>query len=468
VTLRLLLGLGLPLVTGWLLVRALAPGRDTVRERVLEAALGAALGLGLTSVAFFLGVVAVGPGRAAAVGADLALLAGALALTAWRRARGPAAPAAPAPGGAPGALRAAAALAVAVAVAAFGLTALSWPHGEWDAWAVWNLRARFLAAGGPAWRDGFSPLLAWSHPDYPLLLPGLVARAWLYAGRETPTAPMLLAGLFAATTVALAGGALAVLRGEAQGWLGALVLAATPALPVQAALQYADVPLGGFVLAAVVCLALAERAAADRGRLLAAAGAALGCAAWTKNEGLLFTLAVVLAWPAVRAAHAGWRGGARDLGRLAVGLVPVLLVVAGFKLALAPPSPYLVQDGPGLRARVTDLSRYLRVARAAGERGWAFGEWPLPVAGVLAAYAAGVGRGLAPGERPGAQAAAGALVLTGGAYLAGYVASPFPLEWQLGTSLGRLLLQLWPAAVFTFFLVVRPPERLRAPGPRGG
>jgi hypothetical protein len=469
VTLRLAIGLGLPLVTGWLVVHALAPGRGAARDRVLEAALGAALGLGLASVAFFLAVVAVGPGRPAALGADGALLAGALALTARRRAR-PAAPGAPAPGRAPLGLRAAGVIAAAGAVVAFALVARAWPHGEWDAWSVWNLKARFLAAPGDAWRAGFSPLLIWSHPDYPLLVPGLVARAWLYAGRETPTAPVLLAGLFAATTVALAGGALAVLRSEAQGWLGALVLAATPALTVHAALQYADVPLGCFALATVVCLALADRAAAERGPLLAAAGVALGCAAWTKNEGLLFAAAVVSSRLAVQVSRAGWRGGATDLGRLAVAVAPVLLALAYFKLAIAPPSPYLTQDAARLGGRLADPSRYLQVARAFGERVWGFGGWPVSVAAVLAVYAACLGRARQPAEWRGAAGAVAAVVLTGAAYLAAYVATPFPLEWQLGTSLGRLLLQLWPATVFTFFLVVSAPDGAWAgrPSPEKG
>jgi len=51
------------------------------------------------------------------------------------------------------------------------------PHGAWDAWAIWNLRARFLAGPGDAWRAAFDDALAWSHTDYPLLLPATVARA---------------------------------------------------------------------------------------------------------------------------------------------------------------------------------------------------------------------------------------------------------------------------------------------------
>jgi hypothetical protein len=43
---------------------------------------------------------------------------------------------------------------------------------EWDFWAIWGLKARvFLEAGGIDWRFLESPLNAFCHPDYPLLLP---------------------------------------------------------------------------------------------------------------------------------------------------------------------------------------------------------------------------------------------------------------------------------------------------------
>ena len=67
---------------------------------------------------------------------------------------------------------------------------LAHPHGDgWDAFAIWNLHARFLFRGGPHWRDAFTPLLPWSHPDYPLLLPGAIAHFWTYLGHDDPRVP---------------------------------------------------------------------------------------------------------------------------------------------------------------------------------------------------------------------------------------------------------------------------------------
>jgi hypothetical protein len=46
--------------------------------------------------------------------------------------------------------------------------------------------------------------------------------------------------------------------------------------------------------------------------------------------------------------------------------------------------------------------------------------------------------------------------------LSGYcvisLASPGDMSWQTATSLDRLLLQLWPGALFTCFLAARTPD----------
>lgn len=102
------------------------------------------------------------------------------------------------------------------------------PHGVWDAWAVWNLRARFIFLGGEHWLDGFSGALRWSHPDYPLLLPALVARAWIYAGQNTVIAPALIAMVFTFATLGLLVSSLGIFRGKTQGLIAGIVLMGTP------------------------------------------------------------------------------------------------------------------------------------------------------------------------------------------------------------------------------------------------
>ena len=63
-------------------------------------------------------------------------------------------------------------------------------QGDWDAWAIWNLRARFLIEPTDRWKDAFVPALTWAHPNYPMHLPSAVARGWLQAGSESVTIPI--------------------------------------------------------------------------------------------------------------------------------------------------------------------------------------------------------------------------------------------------------------------------------------
>jgi hypothetical protein len=54
--------------------------------------------------------------------------------------------------------------------------------------------------------------------------------------------------------------------------------------------------------------------------------------------------------------------------------------------------------------------------------------------------------------------------------LAGYfmifIITPHGLRYQIETSLDRLWMQLWPSAVFAFFLFVKTPEEAMAPESR--
>jgi hypothetical protein len=97
------------------------------------------------------------------------------------------------------------------------------PHGQGDATAIWNLIARFIYRGGSEWKETLSHRLAWTHSDYPLLLPLSVARLWAYAG-ETQVAPILIAMLFTFGSLGLIVSSTSLLRTRTQGYLAGLIL----------------------------------------------------------------------------------------------------------------------------------------------------------------------------------------------------------------------------------------------------
>ena len=93
--------------------------------------------------------------------------------------------------------------------------------------------------------------------------------------------------------VCLLMGAVAFTRTTGQSLLAGLVLLGTPVFVYEGPREAADLTLAFFVLATVILFFLYQRK--QKPILLALAGFASGLAAWTKNEGLLFILAVCMA-----------------------------------------------------------------------------------------------------------------------------------------------------------------------------
>ena len=470
-TIALALSFAVSTGTGLLMLWLVWP-RSAPWSWPLATALGAGLGSGLSAVLLFLWMLAFGPTRGFAwAECGLLILVAAAALR--RRHNGTIT--APMP---PDRGRASQQLLLVVfgfvvtlgaAAAAFLAQLRRYPHGEWDAWMNWDMRARMFFRGGEAWQTAFSAALPWSHPDYPVLLPSLVTRTWLYAGGETLGGPALVAGTFTFATVALMAAGLATLRYTSQGLLAGLILLGTPFFILHGTSLYADVPLGFFFLATVVCLALHERLGGLTHRFAVLAGVTAGLAMWTKNEGLLFTLAVI-AGLLIAGWSGGWATSRRQLLAFGAGLTPMLLLLAGFKMGLAPENDLLsTLDLERTFSRLTDPHRYFIVFRAYGSYIASFGDNGLGSAtAVLTAYLLALGITRAELRRSWVRAVGIALVLLLAGHFMVYVSMADELSRLLKSSLDRLLLQIWPTALFLYFMVVRGQEEVRSGQPAAG
>ena len=132
------------------------------------------------------------------------------------------------------------------------------PHGYWDSWGIWNLRARFLFRGGATWAAVLSPLVR--HAEYPYLVSASIFRGWAYCGMETTLVPIVFAGLFTFATPALLMASLACVRTISQGIIASLLLLGMPYFITQGAGQYADTPLAFFILATLILIYLYDTA----------------------------------------------------------------------------------------------------------------------------------------------------------------------------------------------------------------
>jgi hypothetical protein len=331
------------------------------------------------------------------------------------------------------------------------------PHGQGDAVSVWNMRARFIFRGGAHWRDGFSTLL--SHADYPLLLPLSVARSWQFAGSDSTSAPALIAFLFTFGTIGLVASALFVIHTNGQGLLAGLLLLGTPFLIRHGASQYADVPMAFFLLATVVLFCLNDTLGEKSHKLIALAGMAAGFSAWTKNEGWLFLVAVIAARLITFLLSKDLRGYLTEILSFSAGLLLPLIAILIFKTKLSPANDLL--SGQGLQStieRLSTLSRYVAVVKAFVNEALGFGGWWLAPVFLLMLYPLVLGIRIDDRNRKSVITSFSAICIMLVGYFFIYMTTPEDLAWHLNTSLSRLLLQVWPLFVLTYFLVIKGPE----------
>lgn len=422
-------------------------------------------GLGLASLPIFFWVTIRGRMSGPFAAADAALLVALTGASAYlaRRLR-PMAAEGPAPSW-PGGVAPWVALAALIAVAAAAMwgaaiQAERYPHGQWDAWATWNLRARFLRRAGD-WHAALRMDPPMSHADYPMLLPASVARLWAYAGTETGLAPAALAFLFTFASAALCGAALWRLRGGAAAVAATALLLANSDFVVHGQSQYADVPAGYFLLAALVLLAWHDEVPRPTARpwALFLAGLAAGLGAWTKNEGLVAAAAILATRAALAASRRDWARLRVEMAWLGAGLALPLASVAIYKSEVSYRN-WLLQGQPAsLLELVLDWNRFRAVLEEFGRRLLGFGWGAVPGAAAVALVLARAGR--RHHRAPLWPLAALGLVMIG--YALALLASPLDLRWLLDWTVSRLLCQVWPAALFALFLAAAPSAAVPSP-----
>ena len=399
---------------------------------------GAAGGIGLTSCLFFVCTVFLQRPRVSMV-VELGALIGAAFLV-YRRRTTVVPPAQEVRSAL--VLPIALSLLLALGVGTVAVTA-AWdanPNGDWDAWAIWNLRARFLASDAGLAQRAWSPsLAATSHPAYPLLVSSFVGRDWAFSHSFSPTVPAATSYLFLLALIALAAGGVMAIRGPTFGLLAGLVLAASPSLLHEVPSQYADIPLACYFTGAIVFGLL------DRPVL---AGIFAGFAAWTKDEGLLFLIVALAAILVFRR---------RAVLAAIAGAAPIAVLVAYFKMALSSTAaPQLATNLTAATHQAADAGRYGTIAAAFAREfagmgsGWYHPILPLIVLALALRFDREHWRDVAF-----CGAIAVALLL---GFFGVYILTTNDLNWILQTSLTRILVQVWPALVLTGMLALRTPE----------
>jgi hypothetical protein len=329
------------------------------------------------------------------------------------------------------------------------------PHGLWDAWSYWNMKAKFICRAPDNWPNIIHQLNSEDfHGDYPLMQSAFIAKSWILFGKESVWIPIITSFCFTFCSFGLLSSAVGFFTSLRKGLIAGLVLLATPFFITLGDAQYADVTVGFFFLATIVFIALAEKASfeKDRNYFFIAAGVMSSMAAWSKNEGLLFILCLIIARSITKIKKGPELKN--ELKFLVIGMLPIMTLLLFYKFAIAPPNDLIKSHGETIFTKLTDVSRYKLIGMWFMERIRNFGEWIINPWWLL----------LVPLFFPGFNNGNKTvyiyflifLMIAG--YFFSYVISYIDLTFHLSTSLHRLFFQLFPAFIFVLFMSLKKTE----------
>ena len=317
------------------------------------------------------------------------------------------------------------------------------PRGGYDAIAIWQVSARILE-GAPTRAGTILRAIPPSHHgDYPGLLPGAFAATWHVEGADSPSAQTFVLALFGLGLLAALWRAVDRVSGPTAACCAVIVLASTPELLIYLHLQYVDPIVAYLLLLALDGFAQELEERPMTSPLLT--GFAFGLMPWAKNEGVALAVLLLL----VFLGGVAMRRRSEILRRLrpmAAGAFLPLAVHLLFKTLWAPPNDML-RNLHSTWSQLTDASRWRRVARGFGEE-WnplrGFKRWG---AAWLILPMALLGTRRERLKRSGTLMAAAFVLLALAAWFGVYLLSYADLDWHIPTSLHRLLLQVYPAAL---------------------
>jgi hypothetical protein len=313
------------------------------------------------------------------------------------------------------------------AIVRFSSQAVQW--GDWDNWAIWSAHARFLVSED-SWENLWSRPYSWSHNDYPLMLPSLIAMVWKFTGDVSYLAPMIISFLPLAGIILLLYNALPDPRA---GIFAALLITTDNRFIFHTASQYADVMLSFFFLLFFVLISDLANGNGDNKQKIFVTGIVASCGMWIKNEGVFFYL---LSAGYIFHFYGGWNSSFR---RFLAGSLAMLIFVTAFHVLTAPANDIASGLGSGTFRKIMDPARYFIIVSSFFRV--IVSEYPLlPLIFVSIFLTEKV-----PEIRP-----VIIIVLLIIFYLAIYLVTPHNLEWHLRTSLNRIILHTYPSMIYFF------------------
>lgn len=345
--------------------------------------------------------------------------------------------------------------ALLINVGIFFFDSIKEPHGLWDAFNYWNLKAKIIAGAPTSWPKLLHQMNSDDyHPDYPLLQTGYIALAWILTKSESVWIPITLSFLFTFCTIGLLASSVSFFTTKTKGLLAGLILLCTPFYMTMGDSQYADNTVGFFYLATVFIITCANSKIVQSQQAYIAAGLTAGLSAWSKNEGLLFILCLFVSQATRLFFLRDRKETAHELKYLFYGMLPVLLLVIYHKMYIAPANDIIQAQGEHTLTKLADIERYTFIGSWFSSTLGTFGKWWINPWWLFVGGAIYAGVNLKNYNKSLITNSILILLMLAGFFLI-YVISPHDLQFHLSTSLHRLFFQLFPTFIFVFFLALK-------------
>jgi len=313
-------------------------------------------------------------------------------------------------------------------------------HGSNDAIGMWNYYARFLS--NDRWQELFR-VTGYYHPNHPLGLSSLIAFGWRLTDSTQALWPIALSFLVVLLLPVLIFIAL---------WEKSIVLAVFTLILFATDLpfhgysyaQIADLPVALCFLGAFICMQAYQRSGNSAFVFMCAA--LLGSCLWLKNEGLLLALVFCLFY---------WKELSRRkaLKLVLAGLLPFAVTLLVYKCCYATASDLLRPGTINLTQALTNKQAYGKIFLSLRES--LHNNFYVVQAAFLLYLVVQLIR-----RQWLARSICCLLVCLAG-ILSVYLITPTDLDWQLGTSLTRVLFELMPSFLFCLGIAF---ATMRSPG----
>lgn len=294
--------------------------------------------------------------------------------------------------------------------------------GLWDAWAIWSLHAEFLFYAVD-WKNLFDPSLAWSHADYPLFLPSIIALMWNAMGEISSLVPFIIGFIPYFLIIFFFYN---VFENKLFGIICILILISDIGFVTRGASQYADTYLALFMLLSYY--GLIQTSKNKQNKLFPViVGIISSGTMWIKNEGITFYIIFLFLWIFT------FFNEKKRILYFVYGSSTIILTVILFKFLLAPANDVISTDNLNLTSKICNPNRILIIYKYF--RDYLLYSVPAITFLIITAIFSKTKSNIL---------IAGSILLIFVSYFIVYLFSPYDLLWHLETSFDRLVHQIIP------------------------